>query len=66
MALISGEGIPILLFLAGLRIRISMNPHYFWRIKSEPWRLKIEPWMVYRPVGADSYRLDEEQEPDPH
>jgi hypothetical protein len=37
-----------------------------WRLKSEPWRLKIEPWMVYRPVGTDSYRLDEEQDPDPH
>ncbi len=55
VALISGEGIPILLFLAGLRIRISMNPHYFWKAALE-WKaesgLALKP--KFRAVDAHS------------
>jgi hypothetical protein len=32
----------------------------------EAWRLKMEPWTVYRPVVADFYHFDEEQDPVPH
>jgi hypothetical protein len=28
--------------------------------------LKMEPWRVCRPVVAESYNFDEEQDPDSH
>jgi hypothetical protein len=39
-----------------------------WMLTMEARRLKMEPWRVCRPVAADSYYFDEEQDPDldPH
>jgi hypothetical protein len=39
-----------------------------WTLKMEACRLKVAPWRVWRPVDADSYQFDEEQEQDqdPH
>jgi hypothetical protein len=43
-----------------------MEPLRAWTLKMEVWRFKKEAWIVCRPVIADSYHLDEEQDPDPH
>jgi hypothetical protein len=37
-----------------------------WTLTMESRRLKLEPSRVYRPLGADSHRFDDEQDPDPH
>ncbi len=42
-----------------------MDPCRALNAHKEAWRLKTEPWRVCRPVGADSYNFDEEQDLDP-
>jgi hypothetical protein len=35
-----------------------------WTLTMEAWRLKMEPWRAYRPLIADSYHYDANQDPD--